>query len=370
MPQTNPFDFSRKSLLESAIEQDKIPIGYTCNYVPRMLLNVGPLFPYRVNAAEQAGGTEIADIYLSQVTCSYTRSILEAVMDDQQDFLHGWVFAASCDHLRRLYDNLQYLTEPDFCHILDVPHKCGSEAISWFKQELIAFSQALSDHFDIDIQTKDISQRISEHNTLMTALHNIAIQRTNTLPPFSGSEFHRLMQAVWSLPLQSMETILSRIEEQLPNRSCPIDFKARIMVISSVLDQYEWIEAIESNGALVVADRFCTGSIPNMTPCIQTDDPFYDMARYVLQTNACPRMMDTFEYRMNLIYQTIQSYHVDGVIIAPVKFCDIWGVETSQIWTFLKSKNIPVLRLEREYGFSGEGQLSTRVQAFLEQVCQ
>jgi len=34
----------------------------------------------------------------------------------------------------------------------------------------------------------------------------------------------------------------------------------------------------------------------------------------------------------------------------------------------LRKEGIPVLRLEREYRLSSEGQLSTRVQAFLESM--
>jgi len=366
----NIFNISIKSLLEKAIDNNNIPLGYTCNNVPRMLLNVGKLFPYRVNAIGLVGGTELADIYLSQVTCSYTRSILELAMDDQMEFIQGWVFAAGCDHLRRLYDNFQYLLEPKFCHILDVPHKSGHDAISWFSQELRALAVAISDHFQTDMNELNIAQEISDHNALMQSMQNIANYRKNESPPFSGAEFHRLMSATWTLPTQSMKPIIERIESQLSERTCPVNYNARLLVVSSVIDQYEWIEAIENNGALVVADRFCTGAIPQVEICPQTDDPFYDMAAHLLQTNACPRMMDTFDRRMALIFQTIQDYHVDGVIIAPIKFCDIWGVETSQMILFLKEKGIPVLRLERDYCFSGEGQLSTRVQAFIEQIIQ
>jgi len=366
----NPFNISSKQLLETAIDNNNIPLGYTCNNVPRILLNIGKLFPYRVNAIDLTGGTEMADIYLSQVTCTYTRSILDYAMDDQLEFLQGWIFAAGCDHIRRLYDNLKYLLAPSFCHILDVPHKSGSDAISWFSQELQALSMSISDHFQVDMSIWNINQAISEHNSLMQSLQKISNYRQNASPPFTGAEFHRLMHAAWTLPGQLMAPIVENIKKQLPERTCPVDYKARVLLVSSVVDQYEWIEAIENNGALVVADRFCSGAIPQIEICKHTDDPFYDIAAHLLHTNACPRMMDTFDNRMELINQTIVNYHADGVIIAPIKFCDIWGVETSQVVSYLKEKKIPVLRLERDYCFSGEGQLSTRVQAFIEQILQ
>jgi benzoyl-CoA reductase/2-hydroxyglutaryl-CoA dehydratase subunit BcrC/BadD/HgdB len=364
------FNFSTNQLLETAINNNDIPIGYACNYAPRFLLNVGKLFPYRINANRLSGGTELADIYLSQVNCSYTRSVLEIAMDDQLEFIRGWIFAAGCDHLRRLYDNLQYIIAPDFCYILDVPHKSGHDAISWFSQELNALSAAISKHFQIDINKMNLAQSISDHNSLMESLQLIANHRKNDSLPFSGAEFHRLMHATWTLPIQSMKPIIENIKNQLPNRPCPIQYNARVLIVSSVIDQYEWIEAIENNGALVVADRFCTGAIPQLEICSQTDDPFYNMAAHLLQTNVCPRMMDTYERRLELIDQTIQDYQIDGVIIAPIKFCDIWGVETTQLISFLKKRGIPVLRLERDYSFSVEGQISTRVQAFIEQIMQ
>jgi len=362
----NPFQFSIEKLLEKAIESDNVPIGYTCNYVPSVLLSAGNLFPYRVNA-KNIIGTEVADIYLSQVTCSYTRSILEYVLDDQLDFIQGWIFAAGCDHIRRLYDNLQYLVEPDFCHILDAPHKIGEDAIQWFEKELKILASSLSDHFQVDLSESALACAIKNHNLLMTSLKEISDYRKKE-PPFSGAEFHRLLMAVWTLPLETVTTLIQSINHGLTNRTCPISYRARILLISSVIDQYEWIESIESVGGLVVADRFCTGAIPGINPYPEGDHPFYDIASHILQTNACPRMMDTFDYRVSLILQTIKDYNIDGVIVAPIKFCDIWGVETTQLMSILRENNVPALRLEREYKVSGEGQLHTRVQAFLEQM--
>ncbi|KPA10680.1 2-hydroxyglutaryl-CoA dehydratase, D-component [Candidatus Magnetomorum sp. HK-1] len=363
----NLFTFSWDKLLETAIDSGSKPLGYTCSYVPPVLLSAGSLFPYRVNA-KNVNGTEVADIYLSQVTCSYTRSVLEYVMDDQLEFLQGWVFAAGCDHLRRLYDNLQYLISPDFCHIIDVPHKSGPDAIDWYEQELRSFSRSLSEYFKVDMSEPAISQKIYEYNTLMNSLTEISNYRKIDSPPFSGAEFQKLMTAVWTLPLEVAQKIVKNIKQNLDKRSCPINFRARVLIISSVIDHYEWIECIENVGALVVADRFCTGAIPGIEAYPETENPFHDIAAHTLQTNACPRMMDTYERRIDLILETIHTYQVDGVIIAPMKFCDIWGVESSQLMNLFKDKGIPVLRLEREYRLSGEGQLYTRVQAFLEQM--
>ena len=129
-------------LVQKAMDEGQIPIGYSCSYVPDVMLSVDGLFPVRMRAPGIAG-TELADNYLSSVICSYTRSLLEFALDGRYDFLQGWVFAASCDHLRRLYDNLEYLRRPGFSRILDVPHKTGDAAITWYTEELQRLAQGL-----------------------------------------------------------------------------------------------------------------------------------------------------------------------------------------------------------------------------------
>ena len=117
-------DQSVNNLAVQAQEQGKRAIACTCSYVPQPLLSLDGLFPIRVRAPGVAG-TPMADTYLSSVICSYTRSIMELALEWAFDSLDGWVFTASCDHLRRLYDNLDYLNKPAFNHMIDLPHRGG-----------------------------------------------------------------------------------------------------------------------------------------------------------------------------------------------------------------------------------------------------
>ena len=139
-------------------------------------------------------------------------------------------------------------------------------------------------------------------------------------------------------------------------------------MIGSELDDPAFIEAIESQGGLVVADRFCTGSVPGLDAIERGGDPVVSIAGHYLFRTSCPRMMEAFDERIAFILEVIKKYRVDGVIIQAMKFCDVWGVETSPLVAALRGEGIPVLRLEREYRLSGEGQLKTRVQAFIESM--
>ena len=120
--------------VEKALNEGRIPLAYTCSYIPNVMLSAGNLFPFRLRAQEVVG-TEIADIYLSNMGCTYLRSLFEMTLDDRYHFIGGWILAASCNQMHRLYDNLVHLVKPDFIHILDVPHKTGDAAVKWYTDE-------------------------------------------------------------------------------------------------------------------------------------------------------------------------------------------------------------------------------------------
>lgn len=354
-------------LLASAMAEGKIPVGYTCSYVPEVLLSVGDLVPVRVHAPG-VYGTEMADIYLSNVTCSYIRSLLEFAMDDQYEFIEGWVFAASCDHLRRLYDNLDYLMQPDFIHILDVPHRIGDTALAWFRDELGEFAEKLAAHFNADVSDGALADAIARHNEFVSLVSEIGDLRKTVHPPISGTEFHTLMMAIQTSPKSLLMDPVRRFRDALPEKAPHSDYRARLLIVGGQIHDPAYIQAIESVGGLVVADHICTGAIPGLTPITVNGSPLDAIAAHYLNKTACPRMMENFNDRVKVILASAAEYNVDGVIIEFIKFCDTWGVESGQIAERIKAAGIPVLTLEREYSATGEGQLKTRVQAFIESM--
>jgi benzoyl-CoA reductase subunit C len=353
--------------LEAAAEQGAVPIAYTCSYVPRVILSVDGLVPVRIRAPG-ATGTEIADIYLSSVICSYTRSLLEFAMDDRYAFLGGWVFASGCDHVRRLLDNLDYLTGPAFTHMVDPPHRTGDTALQWYCEELTALCQRLSDHFSVDTGPAALRTAIHEQDAFHRQLQAIADLRKQPTPPLSGTEFQRIMIAAQTLPTGIMASDVKKMLPVLDEREGTADYRARLMLVSGNLDDIDFIQAIESTGALVVADRFCTGSMPGIDLIEDDQDPLRAIARHTLFQTACPRMMEDFEDRLAEIMKIKEDYRVDGIVVTHLKFCDVWGIEAGLLTTRLREMGIPALRLERDYRLTNEGSLQTRIQAFLERM--
>jgi benzoyl-CoA reductase/2-hydroxyglutaryl-CoA dehydratase subunit BcrC/BadD/HgdB len=354
-------------LVQKAMDDGQIPIGYSCSYIPDVMLSVDGLFPVRMRAPGIAG-TELADNYLSSVICSYTRSMLEFALDGRYDFLRGWVFAASCDHLRRLYDNLEYLKKPGFSRILDVPHKTGNAAINWYTDELKLFAKALTDHFDVDLGTDSLAKAIREHNTFNSILRDIGEHRSGDKPVMTGTEYHRIVVAASASPKKNLLPILKQIRYDMPKRQPFAPYRARLLLVGGHLDDPSYISIIESQGGLVVADRLCTGSYPGLQPIPEIGDPLALLANHYLTKTSCPRMMEAFTERAEDIVTLARECRADGIVIQILKFCDTWGVEAAALVSYIREAGIPVLRLERDYRLGSEGQLRTRIQAFIESM--
>jgi len=354
--------------LEQAAERGDRLIGYTCSYVPRPILAVPGLQPVHLRATNVVG-TPLADTYLSSVLCPYTRSLLEVAMEGGFDHLDGWVFTAGCDHLRRLYDNLDYLVPPPFNHILDLPHRETPAAVEWFTEELRLLASALQDAFGVDLSDQALLESIDRHNRQLATLRAIGELRRRESPPMTGADFHRLLMACGLAPSALLQEPLEQLLGDLEGRQDGhTSHRARVMVVGSQLDDPSYLALIESMGALVVADRFCMGSIPELDPIEVTGDPLRGLAHHSLHRKGCPRMMEAFAQRVHLIIDSARRYRVHGIILEVMKFCDTWGVESSPLVEVLRQEGFPVLRLEREYALTGEGQLRTRVQAFLESM--
>lgn len=355
-------------LVEQAAQDGRIPIAYSCSYVPEALLMADRLFPVRLHTPGIAG-TEMADNYLSSLVCSYTRSLLEFAMDERFDQIKGWVFVPACIHMQRLYDNLEYLQHPVFNHVLDVPRKVNEDTMEWMADELKILADKLAAHFGVDMSDESLRKAMHLWNDFSIAVKSIGDLRKKPNPPLTGTEFHQMVMAALASPKDLILPMILDFKKELDGREGIKKYRARLMVVGGHLHDPEFIRIIESQGSLVVADRFCTGTIPGLMPMeINGSDPYKTLAEFTFARTLCPRMMEEFDRRLEAIIDMVKEYKVDGVVLEIIKFCDLWGVDAMPLVSALRERGIPVLKLEREYRLGGEGQLRTRVQAFIESM--
>ncbi len=65
-------------------------------------------------------------------------------------------------------------------------------------------------------------------------------------------------------------------------------------MVGSEIDDIDMVKLIEEAGALVVADRFCYGSLPGRMriELNDTEDVLTQICRHYMTTSMCPRQMN------------------------------------------------------------------------------
>ncbi len=362
----------KNALVEKAVKAGRIPIAYNCFTAPEPLLSVGNAFAVRLRAP-QTTSTELATFYMSPFTCSYSRSLLEAALDDQYDFMKGMVFAACCVQITRTAHNykLQKLKDgtENFVHyVVDVPRKIFDGNLPALTEDLKKLAAQMESVYGIDMSEENIRKAIHEHNEFNKLLKEISDLRKLDHPKITGSEWHKVYTACKTAPKDMLIEPLKELKAALDKREGAGEGLTRIMVMGSILDNPAYIELIEGQGCVVVADRFCYGSLPGMEIIPEEGDVFTNLARFYLETNECPRMMEESCFRFDRAVQYAETFKADGIIFETLKFCDVWGYEKLTTLKALEDKGIPCVRIEREYALTGEGQMKTRVQAFIESI--
>ena len=228
---------------------------------------------------------------------------------------------------------------------------------------------------ELGVDTSDdaLMAAIEDHNEVSAIITEIGDFRKLDNPTVTGYEFHviQLVSEVCphKLILPYLKETLEEIRERTPDAKP--DFRARVIVAGSEIDDPEFTKLLEFCGARVVGDRYCFGAKPGREPIEIRDgeSPFEAICRHYLETNLCARFMseDKIDQRTDVLEAMVKEYKADGVIIESMKFCEFWSYEkvlASHILT--QERGIPTCQIEKDYTLTGAGQLRTRFQAFVE----
>lgn len=342
--------------------------GYTCSYLPEEIISAAGSVPFRLRGRRNID-LESVDRYMGPFACTYVSHFLETALGDGLDFLDGMIFTNTCDHMRRMFDNIKRFKTSQYAHILDVPKKSEEAEIDLFRGELEAFKNELENEYSVRITDEKLWGAVKLHNetrSLQKELYNL---RKVEYPPITGAETLAVMVAGTSMPKEKYNVYLRELIDELQNEENRNPYKARLMVVGPSMDDPEFFSVIEDVGGLIVTDSICHGTRLFWNAVDETGkDPLSALARYYLSDRpSCPHSMGLKE-RSDYIRQMKEDFGVDGIIGLRLKFCELWGFEHYLMEKALREADIPFLSLESEYKLGAVGQVRTRVQAFLEVI--
>ena len=371
---------ANNELVRKGKEDGNLCLGYTCYFMPEVLLDLPGCFAVRLRAPK-CTSPDMASYYMSGRTCHYGRSLLERALEGGFNFIDAQLATETCTVTCRFQEHLEYMDDiinnATFkTSFTDVPFKKNENSIDHYRKQLkIKVLDFLEKEYGVDVSDEAILKAIKINNEVNDLVTEIGNFRKLDNPTITGYEFSVITLVSMVCPKylivdklrETLEELKTREPDKKPN------FKIKVLLAGSENDDPDFIKLIESCGALVVADRHCYGSLEarQHIDIKEGEDPLTAVARHYLLTSQCARFMEQQEmrHRKKVLADYAKEYKADGIIVESNKFCEYWSFER-MIDTIVLPRDFgyPVCSIEKEYINTASGQLRTRFQAFVESV--
>ena len=370
---------ANNELVRQAKEEGKKCIATVCENVPEPLLNLPGTFSVRLRAP-RTGSMEMGTYYLTSFLCEYTRALLERAIEGGYNFADCVITPDGCSMLNRCIENMELLKTMQkdnfFFEYMEIPMKADDNGLNLYTLQCANhILKPLKEKFGINTSDEALRQAVKEHNRVCEIIREIGEFRREEHPRITGYEFHIITMVTYVVPkyliIDKLEETLEEIKNRQPDEKK--NYRARVVLVGSEVDDVDVVKLIEESGAYVCADRFCYGSFPGREPIELKDgeDVLTQICSQYMYRGQCARYMnqDKIQERRKYVAKLAEEYHADGIIYEQMKFCDPWAYERMVGTQVLRDEyHYPVLSVDRPYAIGTSGQLRTRVQAFVESI--
>ena len=265
---------ANNDMVKQAKNEGKRALGYTCYFMPEVLLDLPGCFGVRLRAP-RCTSPDMATYYMSSRTCHYGRSLMERSLEGGFNFLDAQMATETCTVTCRFQEHLQQkkvdsVADMDiiqnanfFCEFIDVPFKKTENSFEHYRKQLQAHVlDKLSEKFGIDTSDAALLKAIEEHNEVCRLITEIGSYRKLDNPTITGYEFHVIQLVSQCCPKYLILPYLRETAEEMKTREADAkpNYRCKLVVAGAENDDPDFTQLIESCGARVVADRYCNGS--------------------------------------------------------------------------------------------------------------
>ena len=165
---------ANNELVRQGKADGKRALGYTCYFMPEVLLDLPGCFAVRLRAPK-CTSPDMATYYMSSRTCHYGRSLFERALEGGYNFLDADFGTETCTVTCRFQEHLGYMDviqNPDFfVTFTDVPFKRNQNSIEHYEGQLQAHVlDPLHEKFGIDISDEALMKAIDLHNEVSAVI--------------------------------------------------------------------------------------------------------------------------------------------------------------------------------------------------------
>lgn len=361
-------------LAVKGLKDKGIPVvGAYCTYFPKEIAMAMGAATVSLCSTSDETITE-AEKDLPKNLCPLIKSSYGFAKTDKCPFFYFSdviVGETTCDGKKKMYE---YMMEFKDVFLMELPNTQREEALKLWKNEMLRFKKYLEEKFHVSITEDDIRKAIRTENEARLALKRLYSVMQRDPAPITGHDLFKVLYGSGfkfdrSAIAPEVNALVDKIEKEYSAGKMQ-EKKPRILLTGCPVGgaTEKVIDAIESNGGIVVTYENCSGA-KSIDKLVDEDNPdVYDaLARRYLDIGCS--VMTPNPNRLELLGRLIDEYQVDGVVEMTLQACHTYNVETLSIRRFVnEKKKIPYINVETDYSQADIGQLATRITAFIEML--
>ena len=343
--------------------------GYFCTYAPEELFDAAGWLPVRLLVSESRAS--VADAHLQNFACSLARACLGARLSGELDFLDGVIFPHTCDTMQALAEIWPGSGAEMAQFTFMVPANVNSpHSREYLLAELRRVRRQVEDLIGHPIPDERLRESVGVFNGNRAALRRLYEVRRNRASALPGTAVQTVVEAGFLMPKRDHTALVNQLahalEESAPDTSA--EDKPRVVVAGGACCPSLVTELMEQMGAIVVDDDQCTGWRYISSDAPADGEPLEAIALRLLDRVPCPSKHREDFSRDDYLLDKVKTSGARGVVFHLLKYCDPWAFEYPKLRERLQEEGIPTLLLETEFGEASDGQLRTRLQAFIEMI--
>jgi len=351
-------------------------VGTFCLYMPEEIIRAAGAWCVGLCAGAEFAYDQVEQI-MPRNTCALIKSFMGFKLGkvcpyiQEADLVIG---ETTCDGKKKAYE---LLSEMHNVYVMELPQMKREKDLALWRSEIVDLMSKVEEMTGKKVTVESLRASIKEVNDKRRALQRIAAARAAKPSPISGKDALLATQVAFydDVPrfTQSMNALADELEARVAAGEGVAPENAKRVLITGTpmaLPNWKLHDIIEKSGAVVVGEEMCTGSRYYEKLVSEDADTLDDMiddiaAKYLDINCAC---FTPNQGRADDVVRMAKELGADGVIDYSLNFCGTYQIEAHAVEEAVRGAGLPVLRIETDYSMEDVGQLSTRVEAFLEML--
>jgi len=367
-------DFSRGELPETS----KKRFGTMCVQVPEELLHAMGATSVRLCDGSYAFD-QVGAEFMPAKSCPLTRATVGKLHINQEfwsEKLDGLVVPTTCDQKRKMAESLDTMGYPVIT--LEMPATRDTElAVSYWQESVKRFAARIQDITGVKLTKDKLKEAIHNSGQSSKLFRKLQKYQQQEKPFLYGVDMFLIMSCYFIDEQENWQNAVMKLLAECENRDADQQVgrpkSARIIFTGSpsIFPNLKTPLLIEESGGLIVGDESCSSSRILYDAVAYDENHLYDMLPAVadryLKPCTCPCFTPN-DNRHRKISELLDTAKADGLVYQTLSGCMPYDLEQKIVGDALSDVSGPMLFVETDYSPEDVGQLSTRMEAFLESI--